>query len=309
MVCLFTEKFKVVMTLSSLAALFTLTFTAIPLSVVAKPLWLTDMDESALVYNSVPGIDINAATRQLLLEHMPGHQDSVTIVNNERAFQMLKTNTLACTGNKVRNSERESFAYFSDVPQLIFPGLRLYMLKATAETAGIAGLQHNNRHSFADISTKLPRSRIGVVGGRNYGEPLQAIFDQLAGRNRIYTRTSNDMSAGPILDMLVNGRVDLVVEYPNVVQHYREALNLTAELVSVEISEAAEYTSGYIMCSKNEQGKKLAQAYSNAIQLASKDKRYLQAHLRWFDVSSHHKVTALYNKLYNTTFEADVVSP
>src|SRR5690606_38783809 len=118
-----------------------------------------------------------------------------------------------------------------------------------------------------------------------------------------------DMSAAPILDMLVNGRVDLVVEYPNVVQHYREALNHTAELVSVEISEAAEYTSGYIMCSKNEQGKKLAQAYSNAIQLASKDKRYLQAHLRWFDVSSHHKVTALYNKLYNTTFEADVVSP
>lgn len=290
------------MTHVSFAALCILTVTAMPLSVAAKPLWLTDMDESALVYNnSVPGIDINAATRQLVLEHMPGHQDSVTIVNNERAFQMLKTDVLACTGNKIRNSERESFAYFSDVPQLIFPGLRLYMLKATAETAGITAQQHS-RHSFADISTRLPRSRIGVVGGRNYGEPLQAIFNQLAARNRIYTRTGNDMSAAAMLDMLANGRVDLVVEYPNVVQHYSEALNHAVELVSVEISEAAEYTGGFIMCSKTEQGKKLAQQYSNAIQLASKDKRYLQAHLRWFDVSSHHKVTALYNKVYNTEF-------
>ncbi|MGP9800997.1 hypothetical protein [Rheinheimera sp. NSM] len=290
------------MTQASLAALFILTVTAMPLSVTAKPLWLTDMDESALVYNSVPGIDINAATRLLLLEHMPGHQDSVTIVNNERAFQILKADTLACTGNKVRNSERESFAYFSDVPQLIFPGLRLYMLKATAEKAGIAALQHDSRHSFADISARLPRSRIGIVGGRNYGELLQAIFDQLAARKRIYTRTGNDMSAAAMLDMLVNGRVDLVVEYPNVVQYYSEALNHAVELVSVEISEATEYTGGYIMCSKTEQGKKLAQAYSNAIQLASKDKRYLQAHLRWFDVSSHHKVTALYNKVYKTEF-------
>jgi len=290
------------MTHTSLAALFILTIAVMPHS-VAKPLWLTDMDQSALVHKSVPGIDINAATRQLLLEHMPGHQDSITIVNNERAFQILKADTLACTGNKVRNADRESFAYFSDVPQLIFPGMRLYMLKGTAENAGIAAeLQHDKRHSFAEISTRLPRSRIGVVGGRNYGDPLQAIFDQLADRNRIYTRTGNDMSAAAMLDMLANGRVELVVEYPNVVQHYSEALNHAVELVSVEISEAAEYTGGYIMCSKNEQGKMLLQAYSNAIQLASKDKRYLQAHLRWFDASSHHKVTALYNKIYNTTF-------
>lgn len=289
------------MTYTSFAALFILTVTAMPHG-LANPLWLTDMDESALVYNSVPGIDINAATRLLLLEHMPEHQDSVTIVNNERAFQMLKTDILACTGNKVRNSERESFAYFSDVPQLIFPGLRLYMLKATAETAGIAAQLHDSRHSFADISARLPRSRIGIVGGRNYGEPLQAIFDQLATRKRIYTRTGNDMSAAAMLDMLANGRVELIVEYPNVVQHYSEALNHAVELVSVEISEATEYTGGYIMCSKTEQGKKLAQAYSNAIKLASKDKRYLQAHLRWFDASSHHKVTALYNKVYNTEF-------
>ena len=274
-----------------------------PQGIADKPLWLTDMDERALVYNSVPGIDINAVTRLLLLEHMPGHQDSVTIVNNERAFQMLKSGVVGCTGNKMRNDERESFAYFSDVPQLIFPGLRLYMLKATAETAGITLQQYESRHSFADISTsRLPRSRIGVVGGRNYGESLQQVFDQLASRNRIYTRTANDMSAAAMLDMLVNGRVELIVEYPNVVQHYSAALNHKVELVSVEISEATEYTGGYIMCSKTEQGKKLAQAYSNAIRLASKDKRYLQAHLRWFDVSSHHQVTALYNQVYNTAF-------
>lgn len=290
------------MTQMSLAVLFILMVTAISGSVHAQPLWLTDVDDSGLVYNSMPGININGATRQLLLEYMPEHQDRVSIVNNERAFQILKANTLACSGNKVRNSEREHFAYFSDVPQLIFPGLRLYMLKATAQTAGLATQQHDKGYSFADIINRLPRSRIGVVGGRNYGESLQAILDQMASHNRIYARTGKDMSAAPILDMLINSRVDLVVEYPDVVQHYSEKLNHSTELTSIDISEADEYSGGYIMCSKNEQGKLLAQVYTNAIRLASKDKRYLQAHLSWFDVSSHQKVTAIYNKVYNTSF-------
>ena len=291
------------MTFMSVTTLLMLTLAAVPDSVAAESLWLTDMDDAAVVYKNVPGIDINAATRRLLLEHMPGHQDTVTIVNNERAFQILKSNQLACTGNKVRNAEREAFAAFTQLPQLIFPGLRLYMLQATADKAGLNhGAENDIMQSLTDLSVKLPHARIGIVGGRNYGEPLQQLFEQLASRNRIYTRTASDMTAAALLDMLINGRIELIVEYPNVVQHYSEALNHAVPLVSVNIREAAEYSAGYIMCSKNEQGKKLAQAYNAAIRLASQDKRYLQAHLRWFDVSSHAKVIALYNQVYNTTF-------
>lgn len=291
------------MTLNSLAALLVLTAAATAQSYAVGPLWLTDMDDAAVVYKNVPGIDINAATRRLLLEHMTGHQDNVTIVNNERAFQILRSNELACTGNKVRNAEREAFAYFTELPQLIFPGLRLYMLQATADKAEL--LQHQPQEtiqSLASLSTKLPHARIGIVGGRNYGEPLQALFEQLARRNRIYTRTASDMTAAALLDMLVNGRVELIVEYPNVVQHYSEALNHAVPLVSINISEAAEYSAGHIMCSKTEQGKQLVQAFDQAIRQASQDKRYLQAHLRWFDASSHKKVTALYNQVYHTAF-------
>lgn len=294
------------MTLNSLAALLVLTAAATAQSYAAGPLWLTDMDDAAVVYKNVPGIDINAATRRLLLEHMPGYQDSVSIMNNERAFQILRSNTLACTGNKVRNAEREEFAYFTDVPQLIFPGLRLYMLQATADKAEL--LQHQPQEtqetvqSLASLSAKLPQARIGIVGGRNYGEALQTLFEQLARRNRIYTRTASDMTAAALLDMLVNGRVELIVEYPNVVQHYSEALHHAVPLVSINISEAADYSAGHIMCSKTEQGKQLVQAFDQAIRQASQDKRYLQAHLRWFDASSHQKVTALYNQVYHTAF-------
>lgn len=177
------------------------------------------------------------------------------------------------------------------------------MLQATADKAGLNhGAENDIMQSLTDLSVKLPHARIGIVGGRNYGEPLQRLFEQLATRNRIYTRTASDMTAAALLDMLINGRVELIVEYPNVVQHYSEALNHAVPLVSVNISEAAEYSAGYIMCSKNEQGKKLAQAYNAAIRLSSQDKRYLQAHLRWFDASSHKKVTALYNQVYQTAF-------
>ena len=229
----------------SVTTLLMLTLAAVPDSVAVESLWLTDMDDAAVVYKNVPGIDINAATRRLLLEHMPGHQDNVTIVNNERAFQILKSNQLACTGNKVRNAEREAFAAFTQLPQLIFPGLRLYMLQATADKAGLNhGAENDIMQSLTDLSVKLPHARIGIVGGRNYGEPLQQLFEQLASRNRIYTRTASDMTAAALLDMLINGRIELIVEYPNVVQHYSEALNHAVPLVSVNIREAAEYSAG-----------------------------------------------------------------
>lgn len=291
------------MTFTSFAALMMLMFAAVPHCFAAQSMWLTDMDDAAVVYKNVPGIDINAATRRLLLQHMPGHQDSVTIVNNKRAFQLLKSNESACTGKKMRNAEREAFAYFTALPQLIFPGLRLYMLKTTADAAGLSGSNANDpEQSLARLITTLPHARVGIVGGRNYGEALQQLFDYLGTRNRLYTRTGSDMTAAALLDMLVSGRVELIVEYPNVVQHYTEALKHAVPLASVNISEAAEYSAGYIMCSKTEQGKQLAQAYSEAIQRASQDNAYLQAHLRWFDASSHQKVTALYNQVYNTAF-------
>ncbi|MEH8017787.1 transporter substrate-binding domain-containing protein [Rheinheimera muenzenbergensis] len=291
------------MTSTSLAAALMLMSAVMVQCYADEPIWLTDMDDAAVVYKNVPGIDINAATRRLLLEHMPGYQDSVSIVNNERAFQILKSNTLACTGNKVRNAERETFAYFTALPQLIFPGLRLYMLQATAKQAGLSQNQPQEAtQSLAALSAILPQARIGIVGGRNYGEPLQQLFAQLARRNRIYTRTASDMTAAALLDMLVNGRIELIVEYPNVVQHYTEALHHAVPLASVNITEATEYSGGYIMCSKTEQGQKLAQLYNDAIRQASQDKRYLQAHLRWFDSSSHAKITALYNQVYHTNF-------
>ncbi|MBZ9611957.1 hypothetical protein [Rheinheimera maricola] len=291
------------MSLNSFAVALILCIAAMPQSMATEALWLSDMDDAAAIYKNVPGIDINAATRRLLLEYMPLHQDSISIVNNERAFQILKSHERACSGNKVRNAERETFAYFSTLPQLIFPGLRLYMLQATADAVQLnLNAADETVHSLANLSITLPKARIGVVGGRNYGEPLQLLFEQLATRNRIYTRTASDMTAAALLDMLVSGRIELLIEYPNVVQHYAEALNHAVPLVSVTISEAADYAGGYIMCSKTEQGEKLALAYSNAIRQASHDKRYLQAHLRWFDISSHEKVTALYNHIYGTHF-------
>lgn len=283
--------------------LVTLAFAVLPPGFAGESIWLSDMDDSAAVYKNASGIDLNAATRQLLLEHMPQHKEKVTIVNNERAFQILKSGELACSGNKLRNAERETFAEFTELPQLIFPGLRVYMLEATAKAAGLLNNNENKAiQSLASLSVLLPQARIGVVGGRNYGEPLQKVFEQLAKRNRIYTRTAGDMTAAALVDMLVSGRIEIIAEYPNVVQHYTEALNHNEPLISFSLSEASEYNAGYIMCTKSAQGKQLARAYNSAIRLASQDKRYLQAHLRWFDVSSHAEITALYNQVYNTSF-------
>ena len=69
------------------------------------------------------------------------------------------------------------------------------------------------------------------------------------------------MSAG-LIDMLVQDRVNLLIEYPNVMQHYLAQHSQSTELTSFSIEEAEPYMLGYILCAKTPEGQQLTQFFS-----------------------------------------------
>jgi uncharacterized protein YicC (UPF0701 family) len=109
------------------------------------------------------------------------------------------------------------------------------------------------------------------------------------------------MSAG-LIDMLVQDRVDLLIEYPNVMQHYLAQYSQGTELTSFSIEEAEPYMLGYILCAKTPEGLQLTQFFQQRLKQVSQQKSYLEAHLGWVDVADRTQLTELYNQVFGTSF-------
>jgi len=261
-------------------------------------LWLSDVDSYLSEQKRLPSFDIDGATFSVLKAYLQGYENNTLVVNNERSFQILKSGQLACAAKKLRVEERLEFGYFTDLPQIVFPGLRLYMRATDAHTAGIVNGQ---QYALNDFLTLMPEARLGVVGGRHYGQGLQAPIEQWQTLERLYLRRANDMAAG-LLDMLINQRIDLVLEYPNVLHHYAQELGAQDTLISVTLDNVPSYTTGYILCTRSPEGYALTMALNEALVKASQDRAYLDAQLQWFDKDIHEEMIQLYNQVYGTSF-------
>lgn len=115
---------------------------------------------------------------------------------------------------------------------------------------------------------------IAIGGGRSYGEQLDSLLQQPHWQHKFWQRRSVEISAG-LIDMLLQDRVDLLIEYPNVMQHYLEHYNNSGGLTSFNIKEAEPYMLGYILCAKTPQGKRLTEFFQHRLQQVSQDKHYL----------------------------------
>lgn len=102
--------------------------------------------------------------------------------------------------------------------------------------------------------------------------------------------------------MLQEGRVDFVIEYPNVFNHYQSKLNDTTAYISLLIIESPQTLAGYILCSRTPEGAALIARFDQVRAEITLGQAYLTAHLRWFDAVGQAALLPLYNQVYQTKF-------
>lgn len=269
----------------------------------AQPmLWLTDAANNQPVYKTSQPVDVSGATLQLMLPKLAQYQLQTMVVNNQRAMDLLKARPNACAGNKIITSERLNNSYASKLPQVVFPGLRIFTRADSVAAKGMAGmLDAQGRISVRKVLLEAHKLRFVVVGGRNYGAELDALIEAPQWQNRFWKRQADDMAAG-VVDMVRTGRVDLMLEYPNVAAHYQAQQTDGTALVSYAVAESPAFLLGHILCSRTAQGKEMLQKFDDALTEATQTPAYLEAHLRWFAPDYHAEFRKLYNQVYQTNF-------
>ena len=272
---------------------------------VAQPqpmLWLTDAANNQPVYKTSQPVDVSGATLQLMLPKLAQYQLQTMVVNNQRAIEVLKARPNACAGNKIVTSDRLDISYASKLPQVVFPGLRLFApADSTAASALAWLLDQQCRISVRKVLLSANKLRFVVVGGRNYGAELDALIHAPNWQSRFWKRQADDMAAG-VVDMVRTGRIDLMLEYPNVAAHYQAQQTDGTALVSYAVAESPAYLLGHILCSRTAQGKAMLQQFDVALAEVTQTEAYLDAHLRWFDPDYHAEFRKIYNQVYQTAF-------
>jgi uncharacterized protein (TIGR02285 family) len=275
---------------------------SLPSAAAQTFLWLTDSTQHQEPKKYRKALDVNGVTLPLLMENVASYIAKPIQATNDRAMSLLKTEASACTGNRVKTAERQTFSYITSTPHTVFPGLRLYSKTNTQTTIWLQQqLNKNNKINLQQLLAGDNKLNFAIGGGRSYGDTLDPLLQNPQWQHKFWQRRSTDMSAG-LIDMLVQNRVDLLIEYPNVIQHYVAQLQKKTDLTSFAIEESTPYMLGYILCSKTAEGQRLVKFFEQRLQLISKDKRYFQAHLGWVDQIDRAELTTLYNQIYGTKF-------
>jgi uncharacterized protein (TIGR02285 family) len=262
---------------------------------------VTDIIPNEKAQKIYQGISIDVDTTALIFEQLPQYQLSFVKANNPRSFKLIENGKHFCAGNKILTQERQKHALVGQLPQVVFPGLRLFIRNEHPLFAEInRNLIATGKLSLTDLFQYYPKLKIAVIKGRSYGEAIDALINDSNWQQNFWQRSASDMSVGA-LEMLKAGRVDLLLEYSNVVEFYNQQANYQL-LVSYPVKESAPYVLGYYYCSKGELGRQVLNDIDQVIKQLSKTPAYFESHSRWFDQSSQQDLKNYYNQVFGTNF-------
>ncbi len=260
-------------------------------------LWLTEHAPN----QALQVLDINESTFRLLEPLLQGLTVSRQQATTAQAAKLLQRRPNVCVGNKLPLPERRSWGIISHQPQVIFPGLRLYVLQASGLRPWLTQQSSGKPLSLQRLLSANQRFKLGFSTGRSYGDQLDPLLQHAANQRNLFSRSGPD-NAGGLLQMFSLGRIDLLIEYPNVVEHYLAQLPKPPAVQSFALQESPALLPGHIICSDTPQGRLLLTSLDQAISKVSQQRAYLDAHLHWFAPALHAELTALYNQTYGTNF-------
>ncbi|WP_166838383.1 hypothetical protein [Rheinheimera pleomorphica] len=254
-------------------------------SVQAKPqlTWLqTDWPPHQIVSGPFQGQGTFDLVQQHLMAGMPQfvHQSRlVSLPRLEQAF--VQQETAICVLGALYSDERAQNRLFS-VPMAVGPALAVGYLSLTLT-------QHPAMQAEgAELSALVLDSALtGAYQPNRYYPPVVAAALAQPNSNLSRYTFSSEVNAAALL---VSGRVNYVVEYPERMQYYNQLLPEPAALEHRAIVGANIASVSYVSCSMDEVGTAAIAAVNQALPALWQQVEYLEAMQRWLDDSARRRL-------------------
>jgi len=237
------------------------------------------------------GIDIE----EVLREHMPEYAHISTDSNIKRLHALLdRGDPCACADYLIRTPAFEEKYHYSTFPTMLTPTHRIIILQRNREKFGAGGSLSLKR---LIENTEL---KLGVAADRSFGKEIDDLLKAHSRVENIYTHYSL-ASSEVMVQMLLAGRVDYIIEYPPIVQYFEKKLQVTDTMAIYEIEEKSQlWTTGWLACTKNEQGKRVVEKADTILPGFLLTERFYQAATQYIDLENFPEFRDRYFKEMST---------
>ncbi|MFD2094481.1 transporter substrate-binding domain-containing protein [Corallincola platygyrae] len=220
--------------------------------------------------------------------------------NSGQAVALVQREQAGCVSNVRFTQARSNKLHFSKPFSLYF-GMRLYYQADNVKAQSAIAKFGRKPVALAKLFEGEQSGRLGVVSGRSYGDKIDPFLNSPEMRYNLYVRGANDMSKG-LLAMLGQGRVDYVIEYPEVAAHYLDD-HQEENIRSVALAESESMVTGHLACAKTAEGKAVIAEFDTLVANYQQREDYYQAHIAGLPESLRAEFAKQYEHVFGKVAE------
>lgn len=197
-----------------------------------------------------------------LLNHlktkMKSDEHAMTNMLWSRFWNDVKSNKNICNVMSLKTDARQKYVYYSVPSSLAFSN----SIIVRKDSLNRLGLKENTPVSIVDLITNS-KIRGLIEKDRSY----TSIIDEILQKYKLSSNVKNITSlANSTIAMLLMKRTDYVLEYPDTARYIRSKhKNLEGELVSLPIKEIKNFNYSYVICTKNDWGKRIIEKVNDIL--------------------------------------------
>ena len=223
-----------------------------------------------------------------LKSSLPQYQHQDIHANYTRILAELRKGTQTCAILH-HSHEREAFIHFSDT-LLITPSYQLYSRVQHQGKFQQYIDKHSGLISLGQLLSSPQQLTMAHTPGHSYGKVRDAILAQHKDKLRIVKGYAGQT---PLIKMLLAQRVDLILEFPWVINHQLKQLHMENALYQYVLADAPAYVTAYIGCPKSLWGKTMISALNNLTPpMHERVKAYLEKYLAVEERSDYRRAYA-----------------
>lgn len=251
-------------------------------------------------YKHFSTMDVGHATQKAIFSRLPEYYVHYRPQNYDRVFLEMQQNHNQCTDSKVKSSKRDEVANASALPQFLVSGVKAFF---HSDTRKFNQRQFSKPQKLAELMQHNQQLLIGRVAGRTYSDNLDPVLARLLADGRVYDRSTEYGLLGA-LDLLLNKRVDLVLDYPPVVRHHLLERNLPQDTLShLELAGEPSFKEAYIYCAKGAFAEALLQKINQVLADLARERVYLDIQLNYVVEAQKQAFISHYNTVYGSNFK------
>ncbi len=239
--------------------------------------------------NKLTGVAVDI--ENIIFENLKEYNHKRVRSNLERLLQNLKTKGLFCNSFISKNADREKFLYYS-IPAAIVPPIHIFIRKD--DYAAFGG---TNAISLEN-TLKNSKLKFGYPSFRSFGPTIDSIIKLHAKDAHLFPTYSSEIVKQQII-LLKDKRIDYTIGgYFEI--NFAANQGTKIEIMPLKIEETQNYLVLYIVCPKNEWGKRMIDKINEILRKEIPTQRYFDSFKPFYDEITQDEFKEQYQKLLLT---------